>query len=295
METSQDNVAANFDSFINKFQQTNFDYRMAVTTTEAWRAPVDNEPEKARFKDGTLATSFSGYTVIKPDTPNLAAVFDTNIKQGTAGSGDERGWQSLRETMEMQANLDDDFFRPDALLAVIILTDEDDYSHDGNNNLQGTNDPTNPALHDPMDYYNFLYNFTNSTPEKLNFQVNTIGILDEACRQSLNTTFTGRRVATRYLGVTDATGGYRGSLCDDFSDVMAGITDSILERSTAFSLGREPVVDSIIVKIDGVEIPQDPVNGWSYDPNGFLITFHGSAIPGSNQVVSIDYDPAGLK
>ena len=298
MATSQDNVAANFQSFIDKFQQTNFDFQMAVTATDAWRAPANiaNDPSLARFRDGTAATSFTGITVIKPDTPDIANVFQTNIKQGTNGSGDERGWQSLREALSMQENLDEPFPRQDALLAVIILTDEDDFSHDGTNNVQGIPDPyNNPDLHDPMMYYDFLYNLTGSSEGNLNFMVNTIGIFDQACLDSLNTTWTGRKIALRYEGVTDLTGGYKGSLCDDFSDVMAGITDTIIEKSTAFKLSREPSIETIQVTIDGQVIPEDPVNGWTYDPANLLIKLHGSAIPGAESVVSITYDPAGLK
>lgn len=294
MATSQANVAANFQSFIQKFQQTNFDYQMAVTTTEAWRAPVDNDPTLSRYRDGN-DTVQTGVRIIKPDTPNLQSVFIENIQQGTAGSGDERGWQSMKQALEDPANQADGFPRPDALLAVIILTDEDDFSHDGNNNLQVVGDYNDPALHDPMDYFNFLSTLTNSTPDNLNFQVNTIGIFDDACRQQLNTTFTGRRIAQRYIGVTDATGGYKGSLCDDFSDVLAGISDSIIERSTAFKLPREPNIETIVVKVDGVVIPMDPVNGWTYEPSTMLIVFNGTSIPGSEQIVSITYDPVGLK
>ncbi len=296
METSQANVANNFQAFINKFQQTNFDYQIAVTTTEAWRAPVDNNTDLARFRDGTDLTSYSGIKVIRPDTPDLEQTFITNITQGTRGSGDERPWQSLREALSLQANLDEPFPRPDALLAVIILADEDDFSHNGNNNVQSVANPyDNPILHDPMMYHQFLYNLTNSTDTKSNFIVNAIGIWDQTCLDQLNTTFTGRRILRRVEPVVDATGGYKGSLCDDFTDVLSGITDTILERSTAFQLGREPYIPSIVVKINGVVIPMDPINGWSYEPNGMLIVFHGSAVPGSSDVVNVTFDPNGLK
>lgn len=295
MATSQSNVSSNFQSFIQKFQQKNFDFQIAVTTTSAWRAPVDNDPSLARFKDGTAATSYTGVTVIKPDTPNLEQTFITNIEQGLNGSGDERGWQSLSETLSLQANLDEPFPRQGALLAVIFLTDEDDFSHDGTNNLQPGGNYNDPALHDPMIYHDFLANLTNSTPEKRNFIVNTIGIFDQACLDTLNTTWTGRKIAQRYMGVTDLTGGYRGSLCDDFSDIMEGISDTIIENTASYVLNREPVIDSIEVKVDGVVIPKDPVNGWSYDPATLTVSLHGDSIPGSGQEVNITFDPIGLQ
>lgn len=298
METSQDNVAAHAQAFIEKFQSTNFDYQMAVTATDAYRDAFANDPTHAlsRFRDGTAETSHTGIRVIKPDTPNLEQTFITNMKQGILGSGDERGWQSMRAALENADNLAEPFPRADALLAVIFLTDEDDFSHDGSNNISTQpNALDNPALHNPMDYYDFLFDLTNSSVGKLNFLVNTIGIFDQECLDDLNTTFTGRRIATRYVEVTELTGGKKGSLCDDFSDVLDGISDSILEKSTAFKLNREPSIETIVVKVDGVLIPMDSVNGWSYNPNGWLIQFHGDSIPAGDAMVSITFDPAGLK
>ena len=296
METSQANLVANFQGFIDKFKATNFDYQMAVTTTDAWRAPVDADPSLARFRDGTDATSHTGVTVIKPDTPNLEDTFITNVEQGINGSGDERGWQSLKEALSMQENLDEPFPRQDALLAVIILTDEDDFSHDGTNNVSGGADPySNPDLHNPMDYYDFLYTLTNSDSNNTNFVVNTIGIFDDVCLDQLNDVWTGRRKATRYENVTTLSGGYKGSLCEPFADVLEGISDTIFEKSTAFKLSREPAVDTIVVYVDGVQIAEDPVNGWTYNPNNMLLSFHGTSVPQPESVVSITYDPAGLK
>ncbi|MCB0378684.1 MAG: hypothetical protein KDD33_09345 [Bdellovibrionales bacterium] len=296
MASSQDNVAANFQSFIEKFQSTQFDFQIAVTTTDAWRAPVDGNPALARFRDGTDATSHTGVTVIKPDTPDIEQTFITNIRQGITGHADERGLQSLKEALSNSDNLAEPFPRTDAILAVIVLTDEDDFSHDGTANVQNIPDPyNNPDLHDPMIYYDFLSTLTNSTTEKRNFIFNVIGILDEDCKAEIEAGWGGRKLAERYFPVVDASGGYKGSICDDFSDVMAGISDKILEYTTRFPLSREPVVSSIVVKVDGNTIPNDATNGWSYDANTMSISFHGNAIPGKDAKVAVSFDPAGLK
>jgi hypothetical protein len=296
MENSQNNVADNFQAFIDQFLQTNFDFQMAVTTTDAYRADLVADPDEAfklaRFRDGTDATSYSGVKVITRDTPDLENTFITNILQGINGSGDERSLQSIRTALSMQENLDDNFPRQDALLAVIVLTDEADGS-------DMTPDPGNdPDWFQDKDYYDFLYNITGSQPDNLNFMFNTIGILDQACLNYLNTVetqFIGRGIAQRNIALSDMTGGYKGSLCDDFSDVMSGISDSIIEKSTAFKLDRQPALDTMVVTIDGVVIPMDPENGWTYDPDTMLVQFHGSAVPDADAVVFIEFDPAGLK
>ncbi len=293
MMTSQNNVAANFQSFIEKFQETNFDYQMAVTTTDAWRSNLVADPDEAyklaRFRDGTDATVRTGVTVLKPDTPDLQATFIANIQQGVEGSGDERGFQSLQTALSFQDNLDEPFPREDSLLAVIFLSDEADGS------TQADDPGNDPDWFADKEYFDFLLAATNSTAEAPNFMVNTIGILDQTCLDELTSEFLGRGIAERYINMSDRTGGYKGSLCDDFTDVMSGITDLIIEKSTAFTLSRPPAVDTIVVTINGEIIPMDADNGWTYDPNSMLVTFHGSAIPGSDAVVSITYDPATLK
>lgn len=293
METSQQNIANNFQSFIEKFQQTNFDYQMAVTTTDAYRSNLVSDPNQAytlaRFRDGTDATSHTGVTVINRDTPDLENTFITNILQGTMGSGDERGMESLKTALSFQDNLNEPFPRADALLAVIMVTDEEDGS------TMAADPGNDPDWFQDKDYFDFLKQVTNSTDTNLNFMVNTIGILDQTCLDQLTATFSGRAIASRDIALSDKTGGYKGSLCDDFTNVLSGISDSIIEKSTAFKLSRQPALDTMVVKVDGVEIPQDPVNGWTYDENTMLVTFHGTSVPNADSVVSIVFDPQGLK
>ena len=296
MATSQAALAANFQSFMAKFQTTNFDYRMAVTTTDAWRAPVENKPELARFRDGTDKTSHSGVTVITPTTPNLEQTFITNVVQGIDGHPDERGLQSMKEALENADNAAEPFPRDGAILAVIALTDEEDFSHDGNTSLQGGS-PNAPGIHPVSLYYDYLYNLTKSSGSSINFIFNTVAIIDDACKDSLNngSSWTGRMVAERYMELSDLSNGYKGSICDDFSDVMTGISDSILELATQFVLDREPLVETIKVYVNGQLVPQDSENGWSYKESANAIVFHGDAIPGKDSTIQVSFDPAGLK
>ena len=296
MESSQDNLANNFQSFISKFQASEFDYQMAVTSTGAWRDIFDNDPSISRFSNGTPG-NYTGVHVVTPDTPNLEETFIKNVRLGITGNADERGLQSLIATLDNDLNKADGFPRADALLAIIVLTDEDDFSHDGTDNLQNWQpDPyQNPVIHDTSVYYDYLMQYTNSTEEKRNFIVNTIGILDEDCRQQIEAGWGGRKIVRRYIEISDRTDGYKGSICDDFSDVMSGITDRILEFTTRFLLNRIPEISTIVVKIDGIEIPKDSTNGWSYDADANAITFHGDAIPGQNSIVQVNFDPAGLR
>lgn len=298
METSQQQVSQNVASFINKFKQTNFDYRIAVTTTEAYRAlgKFTGDNAWSRFRDGTAATGYSGYKLITPTTPNIEAVFDRNIKQGILGSADERGFESMEAALLNPDNRAE-FPRPGAYLAVIFLTDEEDFSWDGTANIQldSNGNPVSnqdPRLHSIQRYLDILDQATGSTATQKNYVVNTIAIFDDACRAQLATTFTGRRVADRYAALTDATGGVKASLCSDFSTILSSISDTILEFSSKFFLNRIPDVSTLKIIVDGVEVPSI---GWVYNPTENSISFKTGFIPAKDARIVVRFTPMTLK
>jgi len=86
-----------------------------------------------------------------------------------------------------------------------------------------------------------------------------------------------------------------GDLCGNFGNTLEIISDSILTLSSAFQLGREPVVATIRVTVNGVQVPNDATNGWTYESSNNTIVFHGSAIPDANANIQIAYDPVTVK
>ncbi len=314
METSQNLLAANFPSFINKFVASNFDFRMAVIATDAFKgmAPYGTDVTLAQFRDGQRdyyptdgmndATS-SGYFVLDRNTPNLTSVFQTNVAQGIYGSGDERGFQSMEAALLNPTNLATPFPRPGAFLVVIFLTDEEDFSWDGSTGIQTIKDPvtglmvnnvqTDPRLHPISRYVEILNTATNSTTAQKNYMVNTIGIFDSACQQQLTTpTFTGRRIAQRYAELVDSTGGLKSSLCDNFDSIMSKISDSILVFSTKFYLNRSPMVETIRVFVSGVQaVPE----AWTYNAVENSVTFNTGFIPAQGADIRVTFTPSTLK
>lgn len=298
MATSQEQVATNVASFINKFKLTNFDYRIAVTTTEAYRslATFTNNPTWSRYRDGTTATGYSGVKIITPNTPDIEAVFNLNIKQGVTGSADERGFQSLEAALLNVENRSE-FPRVGALLAVIFLTDEEDFSWDGTANIQldafgSPNSSADPRLHSHERYLDILDEVTGSTEIKKNYIVNTIAIFDEACRAQLATGFSGRRIADRYAALTDATGGVKASLCDDFSGILTNLSDTILEFSSKFYLNRQPDVSTLQIIVNDVLVPSE---GWIYNELENSISFKTGYIPEQDAKIVVRFTPLTLK
>lgn len=294
METSQNNLASNFQSFINRFQQRDYDFHMAVTTTEAWEKQFNSSSLKARIKDGAVlqtnprVETHSGVFVMDSMTPNLSNVFSTNVKQGTLGNGDERALESFKQTLMEPWNVN--FRREDAFLAIIIVSDEEDFSGSSLNSFEDA------TKNYPVEsYVSFLDTYTNAAVKGKNYSVNVISVPDEACKTQLSTDGFARKISVRLPQLADLTGGVKGSLCSNFGDTLDLISDSIIQLSAVFKLSREPQVDTIQVTVNGATIAEDATNGWTYNPSDLTITFHGSSVPGADANIQIDYYPKSIK
>ncbi|MEK2690715.1 hypothetical protein [Bdellovibrio sp. GT3] len=277
MQSSQKNLADNFKSFIQRFQSNNNDFRMAVGTTDAYKSST-----LARLRNN------AGYYVMDKNTPNLETVFVNTIKQGINGSGDERAFQSMKDVLALPAN--STFRRPDAFLAVIIVSDEEDFSHSGS--ISTINESyTNPNLYTVQSFIDWMDAYTGGIASGRNYSISNIAIQDETCRKSLGSD----KFPKRYHEITQKTAGINGDLCADFGQTLEIISDSIAQLSSSFKLTREPIPESIVVTVNGSIVARDSVNGWTYDATTMTITFHGSAIPAASADVKINFDPKSIK
>jgi hypothetical protein len=320
METSQTNLTKSFGSFISSFQEKQYDFHMAVTGTDAWRAQYQSNLTnkdvlaKARLGEINFTTNpltwvtNSGVNIMDRTTPNLTQAFITNATQGILGTGDERAFSSFRNFLDYSGN--SNFRRPDAILAIIIVSDEDDYS--GNTStpiIQPYRDEVNgdpivlPFSSTASDIYNLYRDPRLDTVQSYkdyldglvgpgNYSVNMIGILDQQCKTELNSSIAGHRIGRRYMELADITGGVKTSLCANFGESLQLISDKIIRLNGVFKLDREPVVETLKVVVNGTEVPQAPVYGWSYDPATLTITFnHQDVIPKEGDNVQILFTP----
>lgn len=300
MASSQTNLANNFPSFINYFKNKGYDFRIAVTTTDTFYGDqfvtdtcVNSQTgidmctaDYTKLFTNAAATGGIPYRFVENNTPNLESVFAANVQVGIKGSGDERAFSSLKATLS--SSLNSDFHRQDAYLAVIIVSDEEDFSHDDINFNESYSQPT---LHSVQSYKTFLETFTKGQATT-DFSVSTISVLDSACQTTLGN---GRKVATRYMQLADITGGTKNSLCSAFDSVLNNISTSIASNNQAqFKIDKQPVLDSIRVIINGVLVPQDATNGWTYNATTLTITVHGSYSPEAGASITINFDPAPI-
>lgn len=300
MSTSQSNLANNFPSFINRFITKGYDFKLAITTTDAFYGDQFVTTScslcnvnQTRFRSGVTPNpvyviSSHNYDLgLQSERDRLTAEFSLNVKVGINGSGDERAFSSFKAALNSSLNAG--FHRPDAYLAVVIVSDEEDFSQDN----YGINESyTNPALHPVVNYKTFLDGFTGGKP-KSDYSVSTISVLDNACRLSLNS---GQKISNRYMQLADLTGGTKNSICSAFDTTLDNISSTIEGQvQPVFQLNKKPMISSIRVIVDGVLVPQDTahVNGWDYDAVTNRITIYGSTYKpqnGSNVVINFDPD-----
>jgi hypothetical protein len=295
MQPYQQNLVNNFNSFISTFRAKGYDFKISVTTTDAYLANSAflNNQQLAKFRDGTNQTSHTGIFTIIPSTLNLNNVFVVNATQGTNGAGDERAFSSFRETLNSSTNAG--FLRQQSFLAIIILSDEDDFS--GNTRCQGcgTDHDYGAATLDSINtYVSYLDTLTRSTTPTRRYNVSNISANTTACQQQYASS--GSILGTRYVQLTNATDGVSGSLCDtSYAPTLDAIQAKIIELSTQFFLERIPQVNTIRVKINGVSIAQDPTNGWVYNSGPNSIVFRGNAAPAQDSTIEINYVPMTVK
>lgn len=229
----------------------------------------------------------------------VLSTFATNIRTGTRGDGvAEAGLQSLRSILRRNSDgsigyggethtVLSSFRRPDAFLAVIIVTDEEDQSR--KQNL--TNYSSDQEYVD--EFVTFMDGYTGGVPGNRKYNVNGIILQDiNNCPYGLHPQAT---QGNRYMAISAATNGVIGSICStDFSQQLNDIARQIITLSSRFQLSREPVMGSIVVTVNGVNIPENPSNGWAYvlDSGFHYVEFRGSAIPPQGASIVIDYDPA---
>jgi hypothetical protein len=327
----QTNMTTNFNSFIQNFQTLGYDFRMAVTSTDAYKANTSFVGYKSSyaslslFQDGgNNGQGQTGVFVIIPSTPNLDTVFVDNATTGVNGSGDERAFSSLMTAMNNTKN--PAFLRSTSFFAIIVLSDEDDFSlYSRAENSWGSNTALDHCYVDtamdtiattaysgpnhvstcvgqtPPDtvasYESALDTLTQSTGATRRWNENAITVLDSTCQVSHSgdpasymTT-----VGQRYMQMAADTQGVTGSICDtSYAATLASIATQITTLSTQFFLSKIPVVSTIVVTVNGILIAESPTDGWQYNSAANSIQFFGAAVPPQGAVINIQFTPQGV-
>jgi len=267
MQQHQSDLSKQIPDMMAKLNSLKMDYHMAVVTSSM---------------GGTNPTG--GHMIGSPryftsSTPNVAALMQARLVVGQDGSDLERGLQSMETVLSSsyQANEGSGFLRNDALLVVIALSDEDDKSKSSS----------------AVTYYT---NFLDSVKAPWvdggrSWVFNFIGVLSISSQCKTFNDYAEAGLA--FIGLADASGGTKDSICSsDLSSAVSNVRARIVQIITDYKLSSKPILSSIVVKINGVTIPNSTTNGWGYLADKNAIRFYGSAIPAADVSISVDFKPA---
>ncbi len=249
MGDDQDSLGRNFDAFINEFINRDVDFKMGITTTD------DRSNRQGVMVTGSDSKLTSAKA--KQDPLQFMSDFKNLIKVGTSGSGNEQG---LAGASVFKDRYSSSFFREDAYLAVVIISDEEDSS--------------------PNSVASYVSNL-QSLKSNSGF-VKIYSIVD------LDNSNTGSGLSTgslRYQKASDLTSGTKAEIDDDWFQNLVDMGTSIINLLDSFALAVAPVAGSLQVYVDGVQVQ----SGYSYDGGSNSIKFDPNSLPPAGATIKITY------
>ena len=255
-------MAAQAQNIINRLNSMGMDYHIAVTATSVGA--------------GYLGGKFVGNTYMTRGTPNVASVLASSFSFSAPGSDLEQGLMSMTGALSSQnlALSGGGFLRSDALLAVVAVSPDEDYSSGATST-----------------YTTFLNNLKRPFPSGApSWVFNYVGSqsLQSTCSAFVN-------VGSRYKQMVGINAGISEDICKtDWSVAITDIQVVINQIMTNYYLATQPNPATIVVTLNGQRVPNDATNGWTLQNNGtqYYIAFHGSFTPTLYSTVNVSFTPA---
>lgn len=279
MQDKQNNLAANFSSFIQYAGGTGVDWQMGVITTSDDEPPVCVGgfcPPQPANAGGKLIGDANNPKILTPTTPSVAQKFSDKVKVGTNGGAEVGLTTSLKAlTPPLIANENSGFLRTDANLAVVVVSDAGDqsaepYSYFFNRflNIKGFNKAN-------MFTFNIIGPFQSSAPSGCTYDDYT----NSASYQQLATN----------------TNGVLYEICTpDWAAKLQDLGKTAFGYRTTFFLNATPDLSggkTIDVKVNGQTVS---TSNWTYDAATNSVKFTPATTPGPGQQLTVEYFTACL-
>lgn len=295
MEDEQAIIAKNFGSFIDKFEQKDIDYRIAVITTDVVDPLADTThwgstifPGYISPSRGNFLSKYSGEKWLTKNSSNLGTKFRNNVQPGISGSGREQALNSLMYALSdskiNSGGFNSGFLRSDSLLSVIVVSDEDEdiVNEDGNtpeqrltrveNRLKAIRPTTSKGFR-----FDFVINLDAANPGSITYPLSTAVT---------------NPYPNVYLKAADKFHSKKYNINADFGPDLVDIGADIVNQAQAFhKLTKTPVVSSIVVKVAGSVIAANASNGYIYHADTNSIELVGAALVSSpEKQITITYN-----
>jgi hypothetical protein len=281
MQNEQENVARGFADFVAQLDTAAMDVQLGVVSTD-----MDADNPQAGVLLGTPA-------VLTPQVPNFEDAFRARVRMGVNGSDKEKGLEAALTALSspLADTRNAGFLREEAMLNVVVLSDENDCSDSG---------ALGPGATGEMCYTDYE---TLTPVAELVRGLKTLkppgrmvvsGIVGPEIVDDCEDTVPGRR----YFTAIDMLGGVRADICQtDYSAIMSALGQVASGILTTFQLSRNAVEDTIAVTVtpdggDPVEVARDEQNGWTYVSAYAQVVFHGSGVPQRGATIDVRYEVA---
>ncbi|MCB9639019.1 MAG: choice-of-anchor D domain-containing protein [Myxococcales bacterium] len=274
MFEEQNNLAANFQSFISWANNTSADYSIMVTTTDTTGVPTSQCSRPAGIPGCACLGSGSSARIIHRGLLDPKATFQANVRVGTHGSSMKQGLEAAYRALSPPALTDPKcnlgFLRADAELLIIFVSDGQD------------NSPQPTSF-----YITFFRNLKGFRNLDLIRASSIVGPSPNGCNNPSNGN---AQYAPRYIEVATQLNGVNESICvKDWAGTLSKIGAIAFGYRRQFFLSRRAHQASLIVKVDGKFIPQNPNDGWTYDPTTNSVFFSQGKVPPPNSLIEAQY------
>ena len=243
MNRFQTNLAANIGSFMSAFAATGADYNMGVISTDNWNLG----------------------SIITPYVTDPEGELASQVMMGIYGSGMEKGVEMAAEALKdpSSAGPGGAFFRPDAKLVVIFVSDEPDHS--------------SPGWSSYLTFFDTLKPVCDFVP------YGVIGDYPGGC--SISHPYGNAQFGAGYWHLIDHYGGSWYSICaSDWGVQLQDLAGEVTGRRTFGLDETDPIVDTIEVTVNG-----QATTDWEYDESGNAVVFADGHVPEEGQTVEITY------
>ena len=255
MDSKQKNLAGNLEQFTRGIERARIiDYHIGVISTTKEKPWGD---EKRSAWGGRL---WGEPRFIDRSTDYMSIRLKKNLILGTSGSGSEKFFDPvhLALTEPLMSEHNKGFYRPDAFLVLVFITDTDDQSDEM----------------DVVSFTNFLWELKEGDRDKVIAYSAYIPtrVAEKDCSRSGEER--PEKLEQFFKLVINSTF----SVCDKgFGRRLAQLAEDLVRRVTSIKLKKAPDPKSIVVKYGGEPMANDARVGWTYDPDLNSIIF-GSEI-----------------
>ena len=246
-----ESVLTNLDTFVGTLASLDADYHAAI---------VVGDNGCIVGPDGYIDNTFSESAAV--DAFRTMADWDRSL--APYGSNTERQLMLMEAALSNKnigaGGCNADFYRKDAFLSMVGVTDEPDQSVNS------------------WSYYVNLFQSLKANPDDI--KVNAVaGDYPSGCGSAA--------AGTGIYEATVATGGLFLSICaTDWSEKLENLAAESVSINDSFELTKQPVPQTIEVKIDGQRVNV----GWEYDITSNSVVFDRERIPAGGSTVEITYE-----